>query len=100
MTLKLNSTLKKLLKDNDLTVAQLSRATKVPVQTIHNWLHGQEPRSFVQIKKLADYFQISVDELVYGLSSKKPNNLFEPIKEYSEEINAGIFEVVLRRIKK
>jgi transcriptional regulator with XRE-family HTH domain len=100
MTIKLNLTLKKLLKESDMTVAQLSRATKVPVQTIHNWTHGQDPRSFIQVKKIADYFQITVDELVYGQSPKKFKESIEPIKDYKEEINAGVFEVVLRRIKK
>lgn len=99
MTIKLNTTLKRLLKDNDLTVAQLSRATKVPVQTIHNWIHGQDPRSFLQIKKIADFFKLTVDELVYGIQLKK-TTCKEPMNEFSEEINAGVFEVVLRRVKK
>lgn len=103
MTIKLNATLKKLLKDNDMTVAQLSRATKVPVQTIHNWIHGQDPRSFLQIKKIADFFKLTVDELVYGVQIKKSASYKEhkePMNEFSEEINAGVFEVVLRRVKK
>ncbi len=66
MIIKLNLALKKLLKENDLTASQLARATKVPVQSIHNWIHGQTPRSFEQIKKIADFFNMSVDELVYG----------------------------------
>lgn len=98
MTIKLDSTLKRLLKDNNLTATQLARATKVPVQSIHNWIHGQNPRSFEQIKKIADYFQITVDELVYGSLGSK--NISEPIQRYHDEINAGVFEVVLRRIKK
>ncbi len=102
MTIKLNLNLKKLLSENELTPSQLAREVKVPVQSIHNWIHGQNPRSFEQIKKIADFFQISLDELVYGpltFSRKKRNNL-EPLQEYSDEINAGIYEVVLRRIKK
>ncbi|MFA6236754.1 MAG: helix-turn-helix transcriptional regulator [Bacteriovorax sp.] len=103
MTIKLNLTLKRLLKDNDLTASQLSRATKIPVQSIHNWIHGQTPRSFEQIKKIADYFQITVDALVYGDSSPvAPRDTLNSrsIDDFTEEINAGVFEVVLRRIKK
>lgn len=102
MTIKLNLALKKLLKENDMTASQLARSTQVPVQSIHNWIHGQTPRSFEQIKKIADFFSMSVDELVYGVASapRVRRDCLEPIQEYNDEINAGIYEVVLRRIKK
>ena len=97
MTINLNTNLKMLLRNNNLTATQLARATKVPVQTIHNWIHGQEPRSFKQIKKIADYFELTVDELVYSPAGKAFR--VGPIKEFIEEINAGVFEVVLRKVR-
>jgi predicted transcriptional regulator len=103
MTIKLSANLKKLLNENDLTVAQLSRASKIPPQTLHNWLHGQEPKNFLQIKKLANHFEMSVDELVYGerITSRTHQVLKQNIiQEFENEINAGTFEVVLRRVKK
>jgi len=96
MTIKIKTILKKLLHEHDITAAQLGRACKIPPQTINNWLSGQEPRSLNQIKAVADHFNVSVDYLVYGKEEKKK----EPIEELREEINAGIFEVVLRRVKK
>ena len=97
MTIKIKTVLKKLLHEHDLTAAQLARATKTPPQTINNWLSGQEPRNLTQIKSVADYFGISVDYLVYGQEDKKSKMAFE---EYEDEINAGMFEVVLRRVRK
>ena len=97
MTIKIKTILKKLLNDHDLTAAQLARATKTPPQTINNWLSGQEPRNLNQIKVIADYFGISVDYLVYGQDEK---NSKVSIEKFEDEINAGIFEVVLRRVKK
>ena len=97
MTIKIKTILKKLLHEHDLTAAQLARATKTPPQTINNWLSGQEPRSLKQIKAIADYFGISVDYLIYGQEEK---NSKISIDKYEDEINAGIFEVVLRRVKK
>lgn len=96
MTIKIKTILKKLLHEHDITAAQLARACKIPPQTINNWLSGQEPRSLNQLKSVADYFDISVDYLVYGKEEKKKDQ----IRDYEEEINAGIFEVVLRRIRK
>jgi transcriptional regulator with XRE-family HTH domain len=97
MKLQLSLNLKKFLKEHDLTVAQLSRATKVPSQTITNWLSGLEPRNMGQVKQVATHLGCTIDELAYG--PFRSSDRLEPIKEYQEEINAGIFEVVLRRKK-
>lgn len=96
MTIKVKTILKSLLHENDITAAKLARATGVPPQTINNWLSGQEPRNLSHLKTIADYFDVSVDYLVYGTKQTSK----EPIDEYRDEINAGIFEVVLRRVKK
>lgn len=96
MKLLLAQNLKHLLKEHDITVAQLSRATKVPAQTLNNWLAGLEPRSMGQVKKIASFFNSTLDEIAYGEIKKSYEN---KIEQYSDEINAGIFEVVLRRKK-
>ena len=98
MTIKIKNILKKLLHEHDITSAQMARATKIPPQTINNWLSGLEPRSLNQHKAAADYFKVSVDYLVYGTQDQIKNK--EPLMEFQDEINAGTFEVVLRRIKK
>jgi transcriptional regulator with XRE-family HTH domain len=92
--MKLDRKLKRLLAEYDINISQLARATDVPRQTIDNWLSGQEPRSLSQVKIVADYFDISIDELCFGSRNQKT------IEDYGDEINAGVFEVVLRRIKK
>lgn len=77
-----------------MSVAQLSRATRLPRQTIDNWLTGQEPRSLKQVKKVAEYFGVPMDFLCFG---EKPKD--KSIHDFEKEINAGVFEVVLRRVK-
>ena len=96
MTIRIKTILKKLLHEHDINAAKLARATNIAPQTINNWLSGQEPRSLGQLKIVADYFNVSVDYLVYGKEEKSR----EAIEEYKDEINAGLFEVVLRRIRK
>lgn len=66
MTIKLKSILKELIYEKDITAAQLARATKVPPQTLNNWLSGQMPRNLDQLKAVADYFQVSLDYLIFG----------------------------------
>lgn len=96
MKSELARNLKQALKSKDMTAAQLSRATQVPAQTINNWLAGLEPRSMSQVKKIAQYFDMSLDQLAYGEVHTDRNKL----EDYRDEIMAGTFEVILRKIKK
>jgi transcriptional regulator with XRE-family HTH domain len=93
--MKLASILKSLTNERDITVSQLSKHTGIPVQTLHNWMSGMEPRSLSQVKKVADYFKVSVDFICFGTS--KESGKFH---DFEHEINAGIFEVILRKVNK
>lgn len=93
--MELKIILKKLIQEKGITITGLSRATKVPLQTLHGWLQGSEPKSLKQVKKVADHFDVDLDYLCFGIEHKKSS-----LDDYREEINAGIFEVVLRRVRK
>ncbi len=80
-----------------MTVTSVARASKVPVQTIHGWLQGSEPKSIRQIKAVADCLSVDLNYLCFGI---KPKAESDKIEVFKDEINAGVFEVVLRRIKK
>jgi transcriptional regulator with XRE-family HTH domain len=99
MKLELHKNLKSLLERRGMTASQLSRATKVPNSTIQNWLTGLEPRNLIQLKRVAEYFDVTVDILLYGNKKTKDRDQ-SAISEYADEINAGTFEVVLRRVKR
>ena len=92
----LKTVLKRSIKDRGITITHLSRATRVPLQTLHGWLQGSEPKSLRQVKAVADYLEVDLNYLCFGEQIKQQNKL----EEFGNEINAGIFEVVLRRIKK
>lgn len=89
--------LKQQLKDREMTVAQLSRLTKIPAQTINNWMAGLEPRNMSQVKSVAKFLGLTLDELAYG-EVPTPSSTVK-LKDYENEIYAGVFEVVLRRKK-
>lgn len=94
--MELKKILKDLIQEEGITVARLSKKVGVPTQTLHNWLSGMEPRSLKQVKKVAEFFEVSIDYICFGITDKQKNK----IEDYGDEINAGVFEVVLRRIKK
>lgn len=96
LTMLLAKQLKVLLRANDMTVAQLARKTNVSAKTIYNWLAGQGPKDIGAVKKVADHFGVTLDFLCYGI---EPPNKTE-IERHFDEINTGIFEVVLRRVKR
>jgi transcriptional regulator with XRE-family HTH domain len=102
MFMRLKDNLRDLIKSNGITVAHLSRATKTPLQTLHGWLSGVEPRGLKQVKIVAEYFGQSIDDLCFEspVSKKKKESKKNKFEEFSDEINAGTFEVVLRRVKK
>lgn len=95
--MELKSILKRLIREKGISITHLSRSTKVPLQTLHGWLHGSEPKSLRQVKVVADYFEVDLDYLCFGIKPKSNKNQLE---DFQDEINAGIFEVVLRRISK
>ena len=95
--MKLNKVLDNLMHTRRLKLSTLAKATGVPAQTISNWLSGQNPQNLDQVKKVANYFGVSVDHLCFGETKEMKAT---EIEEYQDEINAGVFEVVLRRVKK
>ncbi len=95
MNIKLQ--LKTLLNQKGVNITTLARTTKIPAQTIHSWLTGAKPRDLDQLKRVADYFGVSLDFIAYGTSFQ---NQMSPIEQHKEEINAGVFEVILRKVKK
>lgn len=64
--LKLSQNLRFLIRERGMTVVALSRKTGIPLQTVHGWLAGVEPRGLRQLKTLCFYFGLSVDELCFN----------------------------------
>lgn len=99
--MKLKSILKSLMESKGITLSELAKETSVPKQTIHNWLCGTEPKTLDHVRSVANYFGITIEGLCYGDTEKTVKKITaNPIMEHEEEIKAGIFEVVLRRVKK
>lgn len=95
--MRLKDNLRFLIVGKDINVSQLARFTNIPINTLHNWLNGQNPQNLEQLKKIADFFQVTIDSLCFG--DRPVSSLENPIQEFKEEINAGVFEVILRKVK-
>lgn len=91
---ELKKQLDTLMSTNNINASQLSKITKVPKSTNSDWLGGSGPKNISQIKQVADFFEVSLNFLCFV---EQENTEFT---EFQDEINAEIFEVVLRRIKR
>lgn len=97
--MKLKNNLREILSRKGMSAAELARVSKVPKTTISDWLAGSSPKNLQQVKTVADILNLSVDELVFGASPT--NSRKSVLEEYTEnEIYAGHYEVILRRIIK
>lgn len=94
----LNKILRQLLDKEGVSLAFLAKKTGIPHQTLHNWAAGVEPRSLKQVKTVATYLNVSLDYLCFG-ETKKECSERESFESHRDEINAGIYEVVLKRVK-
>jgi predicted transcriptional regulator len=60
--MRLKDNLRELINSHGITVAHLSRTTKIPLQTLHGWLGGVEPSISIRnmsAKKDGSMFYIS-----------------------------------------
>lgn len=97
MTLK--TILRRLIQEKGVTVAALSRHTGVPLQTLHGWLNGNEPKRISQLKLVADFFEVTVDYLCFSDSKLKLKSKNLSLWSTNEEVHSGIYEVTLRKIQ-
>ena len=74
-----------LLKTNNMSKADLSRALNIPASTISSWTRNSDGISLVTLNRIATYFNISLEELVNGSTLK---GVTFSIEEFSaEELN-------------
>ena len=94
--MRLRQNLKHLLELNSITAASLSRTSKTPKQTLADWLSGVTPKDLVAVKRVATVLGVTVDDLCFAdVISHKPNE----IERHLDEIHAGRFEVILRKVR-
>jgi transcriptional regulator with XRE-family HTH domain len=95
-TICLGSALKSLLKKKRVSLTTVSRETGISYSTLHTWLGNRHPKDIVKVKKLADYFGVSLHELLFGEPDGRAFhqiNLALP----SADLLIGTFEVTVRR---
>lgn len=91
MELCISKNLKKIMKERDLTLAQLSKLSGVPKSTIHNIISGHDA-SVKTVEKLRKALNVSVAKLLYNEEPSDTLNSPSP-----EDILSGLFEIIIRK---
>ena len=90
--------LEKLLKDNGLSIRQFSQKIGVSPKTAQEWVgkEGRFPSSPDIIKKIADLFEVSVHELLFGETD--PRELVNSLLNNKTEIHTGLYEITIKKV--
>lgn len=64
MEIKLSENLKLMMKEQELKQTMLAEKIGVAQSAISAWLSGKKEPSITSLWKLADFFDVSIDELI------------------------------------
>lgn len=64
--IKLGSILKKLLKEKRISVRKAASDMDIPQATLNQIVNGRIPRRLDYVVKIANYFNLSLDEILLG----------------------------------
>jgi transcriptional regulator with XRE-family HTH domain len=84
--------LKELLKKNNLSMTELSKRVGVPKTNIQQWLTGSVP-NIVQLNKVAEYFNMTVDEIYFDEKPKSVETFVSELK-----IHEGIYKIAITKL--
>jgi transcriptional regulator with XRE-family HTH domain len=93
--IKIAETLKALLKENGISLRELSKRSGVPVSTLSEWSSNREPKSPIQTRRVAEALGVSMHYLLFGESDQQ-----EPLaKLFKEDVFNGTFEISVKRVR-
>lgn len=86
-----------MLKSYDESLTVLARNLDIAPSTLHGWLNGLEPKSIVQLKKVADYFGTSLEYLCFNQEHTRNINS-ELIFRGDFTLSHNKYEITLNKI--
>ncbi len=66
--LKIGKNLRKLMKQDQISFQRLSSKLNIPRSTLFGYAQNTYPKSPKYLKKICNYFNISSDELLFGIT--------------------------------
>jgi transcriptional regulator with XRE-family HTH domain len=90
--------LENLMADKNVSISKLAKDIDVSAKTVQEWVGktGRVPRNLDSIKKLSEYFDVSVHFLLFGEEDNR--NIINDILEKTE-IHTGLYEITIKKVK-
>ena len=93
--MQLSQMLRKMIRDRNLSLSKLSKASGVSAPTLHGWQNGRGVQDLDALKKVAAVLQISVHELLYG----EPDPFESKSDQIIEHLFTGDLRISISKIK-
>ena len=90
----LSKVMKSLMDENGVTLTSLAKETKIPKANLSNWMAGGNP-NMKQLKKVADYFGVTLDYIVTG---ELPADPVTALLGSKIEVFSGKYEIIINKI--
>lgn len=88
--LRLKDNLNRLIEGHSLSLHQLAKRTNINKSSLHNYVNGVLPQGLAALLKLAECFEVSIDELLFGQTADEENT--------REEVER--YEITVKKIAK
>jgi transcriptional regulator with XRE-family HTH domain len=93
-------TLKRLMRDREVSAKLLSKATGIPQSSISEYLNGSRSATLGEpILKLAKFFGVSLEYLITGKHPEEEivNGLVEDLEEGFTTIHRGVYRINIEK---
>lgn len=90
--------LERLIKERNLSARQLAKEIGVKPSSLHDWIgkNGKFPKNPEVYRLISEYFDISLNELLFGEPDKKAQTIEQLIDK--QEVFSGVYEITLKKI--
>lgn len=98
MSKNFGEVLQALLLERNLSVRKLAKDISLPHKTVNEWIgnFARMPREPEVVRKIADYFNVSVHFLLFG--EEDPRSSISDFLEKTE-LHAGLYEITIKKVK-
>ena len=96
--IKIGQVLKRLLKERHKTLKKVSKDTGIPYSTLHTWQENRQPKDILKAQRLADYFSITLNQLLFDQKDPHEEKPRDPSPDRGFDFFKGTFEIIVKRI--
>lgn len=99
MTIYLGENIKRLRREKELTQETLAGFLGVTFQSVSNWERGESYPDITLLPEIADFFNVSVDELLDVNKAKNEEEILKKIKEYDNLTDEKLMQEIINELK-